>query len=107
MVTSAIGRCSPRDAVLDARRQALHFDRAYLRSRTPVTVSSCNSSSERHCIPALGFLASGAVGPLGCAASCAPAFSAGTGESAGRADVAAAASNAMNGDGQRVLAMYV
>src|SRR5450631_4069115 len=56
-------------------------------ARTPVTVTSCNSSDT---------LAPGVVGAVCCAESCASAFSAETLVASDvRADVAAAASNAM------------
>src|SRR5580692_7447834 len=69
-------------------------------SRTPVTVTSCNWSSDTG-LPlfVLAFLASGdgVVGPPCCAGSCAPAFSAGTlVASDAMAEVVAAASNAMD-----------
>src|ERR1700722_17576462 len=69
-------------------------------SRTPVTVTSCNSSSDNAlAVPDLAFLASAevVVGPSACAESGAPAFSADVPVLAdAMADVVAAASNAMD-----------
>ena len=68
-------------------------------SRTPVTVTSFNSSASGRAAADLAFLASGdgVVGPPCCAGSCAPAFCAGALVcSDAMADVAAAASNAMD-----------
>src|ERR1700722_12031778 len=70
-------------------------------SRTPVTVTSCNSSASGPAlaVPDWAFLASGdgVVGPPCCAGPCTPAFCAGAlVASDAMAEVVAAASNAMD-----------